>query len=201
MSTPGIGMGRLPPLRSEPATTWGESQKQKLVDVSFTQCLRCWYSDCRHAHPFWSTCFVLGNNNAHGYRGRKWAAPPDRPWEDSVWERRRGHVPAHHTLFSWRPAEHQVVARQLWRTPCMVRIRGNSLYQLCSSLYFCAQWIVSFVVCRYVSKVMVQDLQSGQKWHFLSNSWLAVDVGDCTLDKVFPVATEMDLKRFRWDLP
>ncbi|XP_044057560.1 polycystic kidney disease protein 1-like 2 isoform X2 [Siniperca chuatsi] len=48
----------------------------------------------------------------------------------------------------------------------------------------------------YVNKVMVQDLESGQKWHFLCNSWLAVDVGECTLDKVFPVATEMDLKRF-----
>ncbi|KAM3625915.1 uncharacterized protein V6R79_019756 [Siganus canaliculatus] len=48
----------------------------------------------------------------------------------------------------------------------------------------------------YVNKVMVQDLESGQKWHFLCNSWLAVDVGDCTLDKVFSVATEMDLKRF-----
>ncbi|XP_054627000.1 polycystic kidney disease protein 1-like 2 [Dunckerocampus dactyliophorus] len=48
----------------------------------------------------------------------------------------------------------------------------------------------------YVNKVTVQDLDSGQKWHFLCNSWLAVDVGDCTLDKVFPVATEEDLKRF-----
>lgn len=53
------------------------------------------------------------------------------------------------------------------------------------------------LICRYVNKVMVQDLDSGQKWHFLCNSWLAVDVGECTLDKVFPVATEMDLKRFR----
>ncbi|XP_026234452.1 polycystic kidney disease protein 1-like 2 [Anabas testudineus] len=48
----------------------------------------------------------------------------------------------------------------------------------------------------YINKVMVQDLESGQKWHFLCNSWLAVDVGECTLDKVFPVATETDLKRF-----
>lgn len=45
---------------------------------------------------------------------------------------------------------------------------------------------------------MVQDLETGQKWHFLCSSWLAIDVGECTLDKVFPVATEMDLKRFRW---
>ncbi|XP_061526662.1 polycystin-1-like protein 2 isoform X2 [Phycodurus eques] len=48
----------------------------------------------------------------------------------------------------------------------------------------------------YVNKVMVQDLETGQKWHFLCNSWFAVDVGECTLDKVFPVATEEDLKRF-----
>ncbi|XP_042342348.1 polycystic kidney disease protein 1-like 2 [Plectropomus leopardus] len=48
----------------------------------------------------------------------------------------------------------------------------------------------------YVNKVTVQDLESGQKWHFLCNSWLAVDVGECSLDKVFPVATEVDLKRF-----
>uniref|UniRef100_A0A671Q5U9 Polycystic kidney disease 1 like 2a n=1 Tax=Sinocyclocheilus anshuiensis TaxID=1608454 RepID=A0A671Q5U9_9TELE len=50
----------------------------------------------------------------------------------------------------------------------------------------------------YVNKVMVQDLETGQKWHFLCNSWLSVDLGECTLDKVFPVATEMDLKRFRY---
>ncbi|XP_078480345.1 LOW QUALITY PROTEIN: polycystin-1-like protein 2, partial [Lampetra planeri] len=48
----------------------------------------------------------------------------------------------------------------------------------------------------YVSKVTVQDVDSGHKWHFLCNSWLAVDVGECTLDKVFPVATDEDLKRF-----
>lgn len=45
---------------------------------------------------------------------------------------------------------------------------------------------------------MVQDLETGQKWHFLCSSWLAIDVGECTLDKVFSAATEMDLKRFRW---
>uniref|UniRef100_A0A3B5LZZ9 Polycystic kidney disease 1 like 2a n=1 Tax=Xiphophorus couchianus TaxID=32473 RepID=A0A3B5LZZ9_9TELE len=49
---------------------------------------------------------------------------------------------------------------------------------------------------RYVNKVMVQDLETGQKWHFLCNSWLAVDMAECWLDKVFPVATESDLKRF-----
>ena len=44
---------------------------------------------------------------------------------------------------------------------------------------------------------MVQDVETGQKWHFLCNSWLTIDMSECTLDKVFPVATEMDLKKFR----
>ncbi|KAK5861395.1 hypothetical protein PBY51_022796 [Eleginops maclovinus] len=48
----------------------------------------------------------------------------------------------------------------------------------------------------YVGNVMVQDLQTEQKCYFLCNSWLALDIGDCSLDKVFPVSTEMDLKRF-----
>nr|XP_033472921.1 polycystic kidney disease protein 1-like 2 [Epinephelus lanceolatus] len=48
----------------------------------------------------------------------------------------------------------------------------------------------------YVGNVVVQDLQTEQKWHFLCNSWLAIDLGDCSLDKVFPVSTEVDLKRF-----
>ncbi|XP_006888947.1 PREDICTED: polycystic kidney disease protein 1-like 2 [Elephantulus edwardii] len=48
----------------------------------------------------------------------------------------------------------------------------------------------------YVSRVLVHDLLMGKKWHFLCNSWLSVEVGDCTLDKVFPVATEQDRKQF-----
>ncbi|XP_032386246.1 polycystic kidney disease protein 1-like 2 [Etheostoma spectabile] len=48
----------------------------------------------------------------------------------------------------------------------------------------------------YVGNVVVQDLQTEQKWHFLCNSWLAIDMGDCSLDKVLPVSTEMDLKSF-----
>ncbi|KAK2839552.1 hypothetical protein Q5P01_013292 [Channa striata] len=48
----------------------------------------------------------------------------------------------------------------------------------------------------FVGNVVVQDLQTDQKWHFLCNTWLAIDVGDCSLDKVFPISTEVDLKRF-----
>lgn len=46
--------------------------------------------------------------------------------------------------------------------------------------------------------VMVEDLQTEQKWHFLCSSWLAVDIDDCTVEKVFPVASEADMKGFRW---
>ncbi|KAF3817624.1 hypothetical protein GH733_012911 [Mirounga leonina] len=48
----------------------------------------------------------------------------------------------------------------------------------------------------YVSRVLVHDLARDRKWHFLCNSWLSTDVGDCVPDKVFPVATEQDRKRF-----
>ncbi|GAB1293700.1 Polycystic kidney disease protein 1-like 2 [Apodemus speciosus] len=48
----------------------------------------------------------------------------------------------------------------------------------------------------YVSRVLVYDSVVDRKWYFLCNSWLSVDVGDCVLDKVFPVATEEDRKQF-----
>uniref|UniRef100_A0A670IRP6 Polycystin 1 like 2/pseudo n=1 Tax=Podarcis muralis TaxID=64176 RepID=A0A670IRP6_PODMU len=48
----------------------------------------------------------------------------------------------------------------------------------------------------YVNRVLVHDVATDQKWYFLCNSWLAIDVGDCVLDKVFPVATEEDMKQF-----
>ncbi|KAK7169828.1 hypothetical protein R3I94_000154 [Phoxinus phoxinus] len=48
----------------------------------------------------------------------------------------------------------------------------------------------------YVNSVMVEDLQTEQKWHFLCSSWLAVDIDDCTVERVFPIASEMDMKGF-----
>ncbi|CAM9436306.1 unnamed protein product [Bubo scandiacus] len=48
----------------------------------------------------------------------------------------------------------------------------------------------------YVNRVLVHDLAWDQKWYFLCNSWLAVDIGECVLDKVFPVATEQEMKQF-----
>ncbi|XP_072487409.1 polycystin-1-like protein 2 [Notamacropus eugenii] len=48
----------------------------------------------------------------------------------------------------------------------------------------------------YVNRVSVHDLTLDQKWYFLCNSWLSIDVGDCVLDRRFPVATEQDMKQF-----
>uniref|UniRef100_A0A673B6F1 Polycystic kidney disease 1 like 2a n=1 Tax=Sphaeramia orbicularis TaxID=375764 RepID=A0A673B6F1_9TELE len=48
----------------------------------------------------------------------------------------------------------------------------------------------------FLSSVIVQDLQSEQKWHFICNSWLSIDMDDCSLDKMFPVSSEMEMKRF-----
>ncbi|XP_026072633.1 polycystic kidney disease protein 1-like 2 [Carassius auratus] len=48
----------------------------------------------------------------------------------------------------------------------------------------------------YVNTVMVEDLQTERKWHFLCSSWLAVDIDDCTVEKVFPVASEEEMKGF-----
>ncbi|KAF7242704.1 Polycystic kidney disease protein 1-like 2, partial [Varanus komodoensis] len=48
----------------------------------------------------------------------------------------------------------------------------------------------------YVNHVLVHDVATDQKWYFLCNSWLSIDIGDCVLDKVFPVATEKDMKLF-----
>lgn len=46
--------------------------------------------------------------------------------------------------------------------------------------------------------MLVYDPVADRKWYFLCNSWLSIDVGDCVLDKVFPVATEQDRKQFRY---
>ncbi|XP_053127311.1 polycystic kidney disease protein 1-like 2 [Hemicordylus capensis] len=48
----------------------------------------------------------------------------------------------------------------------------------------------------YVNRVLVHEIATNKKWYFLCNSWLAIDVGDCVLDKVFPIATEQDMKQF-----
>uniref|UniRef100_A0AAV2K0Q0 GPS domain-containing protein n=1 Tax=Knipowitschia caucasica TaxID=637954 RepID=A0AAV2K0Q0_KNICA len=54
------------------------------------------------------------------------------------------------------------------------------------------------VLLRFVSSVMVQDLQTGSNVRVLCDSWIGLNIGDGALDRVFPTATEEELKRFRF---
>ena len=49
---------------------------------------------------------------------------------------------------------------------------------------------------RHINRIMVHDLQTQESWYFICHAWLAVDVGECTLDKTFPVASSEDLHQF-----
>uniref|UniRef100_A0A8C9GMD7 Polycystin 1 like 3, transient receptor potential channel interacting n=1 Tax=Piliocolobus tephrosceles TaxID=591936 RepID=A0A8C9GMD7_9PRIM len=50
---------------------------------------------------------------------------------------------------------------------------------------------------KYVSQVIVCDMAVKRKWHFLCNCWLAVDLGDCELDRVFIPVSKRELFSFR----
>ncbi|XP_035672972.1 polycystic kidney disease and receptor for egg jelly-related protein-like [Branchiostoma floridae] len=45
----------------------------------------------------------------------------------------------------------------------------------------------------FLSRIMVQDLQTKKRWYFLCNSWLAIDMGDREVEKHICVATEAEL--------
>lgn len=45
---------------------------------------------------------------------------------------------------------------------------------------------------------MVSDLTLQRKWHFLCHCWLAVDLGDCELDRIFLPASRGELLSFRY---
>ncbi|XP_067853682.1 polycystin-1-like protein 2 [Heptranchias perlo] len=49
----------------------------------------------------------------------------------------------------------------------------------------------------YINHVIIQDPKTGQQWYFFCNCWLAVDVGEFVLDKIFPFASDAEMKDFR----
>ncbi|XP_030060934.1 polycystic kidney disease protein 1-like 3 [Microcaecilia unicolor] len=49
----------------------------------------------------------------------------------------------------------------------------------------------------YVNHVVVTDLQARRKKYFLCECWLAIDLEDCHVDKIFPAASETDLMCLR----
>ncbi|XP_033098968.1 polycystic kidney disease protein 1-like 2 [Anneissia japonica] len=49
----------------------------------------------------------------------------------------------------------------------------------------------------YLSRILVHEVDSDQWWYFLCKTWLAVDIGDCIIDKTFYAATEDELHLFQ----
>ncbi|XP_042556542.1 polycystic kidney disease protein 1-like 3 [Dipodomys spectabilis] len=49
----------------------------------------------------------------------------------------------------------------------------------------------------YISQVIVSDVATKKKWHFLCNCWLATDLGDFQCDRVFTPASRTELLSFR----
>lgn len=92
------------------------------------------------------------------------------------------------------------LAKEYLLSPTLLLLRITFRFVKCLFMYFAQGGFCLFnsiLFLRYVGNVMLQDLQKEQKCHFLCNSWLAIDIGGCSLDQVFPVSTEVDLKRFR----
>lgn len=49
----------------------------------------------------------------------------------------------------------------------------------------------------YVDKVVIQDLQTHQVWHFLCSSWLSSEKGEGTIKKAFNAAQKNEIDSFR----
>ncbi|XP_078399144.1 polycystin-1-like protein 2 [Cetorhinus maximus] len=49
----------------------------------------------------------------------------------------------------------------------------------------------------YVNRVTVLDVETGQQWHFICNSWLAIDIDENIVDKIFLAASDVELKSFK----
>ncbi|XP_072278815.1 polycystin-1-like protein 3 [Pyxicephalus adspersus] len=50
----------------------------------------------------------------------------------------------------------------------------------------------------YVHRVTVTDLTAQKTWYFLCDSWLASDLADCQLDRIFPSASKANLMSLRY---
>lgn len=69
----------------------------------------------------------------------------------------------------------------------------------------CALWRVMWqcphlteVTSRFVRRLVVSDLAAGKKWHFPCDCWLAADMEDGQVDKVFVAASDRELRSFRY---
>lgn len=49
----------------------------------------------------------------------------------------------------------------------------------------------------FVKQISIREIDTDGVWHFVCESWLAVDEGDGMIDRIFPVASNKELKEFR----
>lgn len=49
----------------------------------------------------------------------------------------------------------------------------------------------------FVKLISVREIDTDEVWHFVCESWLAVDEGDGMIDRIFPVTSSKELKEFR----
>ena len=49
----------------------------------------------------------------------------------------------------------------------------------------------------FVKQVSIREIDTDGVWYFVCESWLAVDEGDGMIDRIFPVASNTELKEFR----
>ncbi|XP_072374082.1 polycystin-1-like protein 2 isoform X2 [Scyliorhinus torazame] len=49
----------------------------------------------------------------------------------------------------------------------------------------------------FVNRVTILDVETGQQWYFICNSWLAIDLDENMADKIFLTASDVELKSFK----
>ncbi|KAI8504762.1 hypothetical protein Bbelb_178800 [Branchiostoma belcheri] len=49
----------------------------------------------------------------------------------------------------------------------------------------------------FLSKIIVTDVNTDRKYYFLCDKWFAVEEGDGKVERIFPVASDQELKRFK----
>ncbi|XP_078688578.1 polycystin family receptor for egg jelly-like isoform X2 [Branchiostoma floridae x Branchiostoma belcheri] len=49
----------------------------------------------------------------------------------------------------------------------------------------------------FLSKIIVTDVNTDRKYYFLCDKWFAVEEGDGKVERIFPVASDRELKRFK----
>ncbi|KAI8496966.1 hypothetical protein Bbelb_256210 [Branchiostoma belcheri] len=49
----------------------------------------------------------------------------------------------------------------------------------------------------FLIKIIVTEVKTDNKYYFLCNKWFAVEEGDGKVERIFPVASDMEMKRFK----